>query len=257
MPRVRHAHLIVGGLTLLAIVAALMLPAMPQDPSYHHFADTTALGGWPNGWNVLSNLPFVLVGAFGLWRWPQLAEPACRPAYGVLCVGVMLVGLGSSYYHWAPSTSTLFWDRLPMTIAFMAMLALVLDECLPGLLGKGRSSLWPLLVLGWAAVGYWAWSEHQGHGDLRPYGLVQFLPMLLLPVLLALYPRRYLRVQPLLLAFGFYVLAKILEHFDAAVWAATQQHLSGHSLKHFSASVATLGLVWAVPKRREPMQAAP
>ena len=47
----------------------------------------------------------------------------------------------------------------------------------------GRVILWPLVLAGVASVGYWYWSEIQGQGDLRAYGVAQFLPMLLILVL--------------------------------------------------------------------------
>ena len=31
---------------------------------------------------------------------------------------MLLTAVGSSYYHLAPDNERLFWDRLPMTIAF-------------------------------------------------------------------------------------------------------------------------------------------
>jgi len=57
---------------LLAIVAigsiALMLASPPigQDPQYHEFADQRAFFGIPNFWDVVSNIPFLLVGIAGL-----------------------------------------------------------------------------------------------------------------------------------------------------------------------------------------------
>jgi hypothetical protein len=44
----------------------LPLPPLLQDQSYHQFADQRELFGIPNFWNVVSNLPFIAVGAVGL-----------------------------------------------------------------------------------------------------------------------------------------------------------------------------------------------
>ena len=44
-----------------------MLPRLPQDPCYHDFADQRGVWGIPHFWNVVSNLPLVIVGAIGLW----------------------------------------------------------------------------------------------------------------------------------------------------------------------------------------------
>jgi hypothetical protein len=46
----------------------LLLPPIPQDQSYHQFADQRTIFGIPNFWNVVSNLPFLAVGAAGLRR---------------------------------------------------------------------------------------------------------------------------------------------------------------------------------------------
>jgi hypothetical protein len=63
--------------------------------------------GVPNFWNVVSNLPFIGVGAVGLRQFHR------DPAVFVIFLGIFLTGVGSSYYHWDPSDRTLFWDRLP------------------------------------------------------------------------------------------------------------------------------------------------
>jgi len=96
----------------------LLLPAIPQDQSYHLFADCRAVAGIPNFWNVVSNIPFIAIGAAGLWRFRD------DPTTIVLFLGFFLTGIGSSYYHWDPNDGTLFWDRLPMTLSFAAILAL-------------------------------------------------------------------------------------------------------------------------------------
>src|SRR5712692_9712484 len=119
----RHRHLIVFlGLMAASLAGLLLLPPIPQVQSYHQFADQRALLGVPNFWNVVSNLPFIAIGAAGLWR--------CRDdsATIVLFLGIFLTGFGSTYYHWNPTDGTLFWDRLPMTLAFTAILAGAVEE---------------------------------------------------------------------------------------------------------------------------------
>jgi di/tricarboxylate transporter len=108
---------VMGILTVASLAGLLLLPPIPQDQSYHRFADQRALLGIPNFWNVVSNLPFVAVGAAGLQRFRQ------DPITIVLFLGIFLTGFGSSYYHWHPNDDTLFWDRLPMTLCLMAILA--------------------------------------------------------------------------------------------------------------------------------------
>lgn len=232
---------------LTGVVALAAIDPIPQDVRYHEFADTRTRYGIRNFWNVVSNLPFLLVGMVGMLRLPQLARPATRLGYGVICASIVLVGLGSATYHAAPSNGSLFWDRLPMTVVFMALLSLVLDE---RVFGRERPGVLGVLgVVGVASALYWVWSETQSQGDLRPYALVQFLPAALVPLILFMYPRRYLNTGWWLGALVCYGAAKAFEHFDGAIWDATGT-VGGHALKHVAAAVAVLCIVLAVPARR-------
>jgi hypothetical protein len=123
-------HLLLA-LSLAMVLAIAAQPPIPQDPAYHRFADARTLLGVPDFWNVASNLPFLLVGLAGLaWlaRHAAAIEPVLRRAWGLLFAGVSLVGLGSAWYHLQPGNAALVWDRLPMTLAFMALFAIVLGE---------------------------------------------------------------------------------------------------------------------------------
>lgn len=239
---------VLGAVTAIAIAAAFWIAPIPQDPKYHDFADRRFLCGTPNFWNVFSNLLFVLVGAFGLGRLSRLHPSAPRTAYLVFCIGVVFVGLGSAYYHYAPTTQTLVWDRLPMTVAFMALFSMVVRDRVSERLGDAL--LWPLILVGAASVGYWYWTELQGRGDLRVYGLVQFLPMLLIPLMLMICTGRGLAAPWLWGTLGTYSVTKIAEHFDKAIYDSIG--LSGHSIKHALAAFAVLWAVFAVLRfRRE------
>ena len=176
---------------------------------------------------------------------PQLALP-----YVLICTGVILVGFGSAYYHWAPSNSTLLWDRLPMTVAFMALLGLLLED--RGV--AGRRWLWILLAAGIGSVLYWSWTETQGRGDLRPYALVQFLPMLLIPLILALFRHGHVRTSRVRAALGLFIAAKLFEHFDSTVYM-TVGVIGGHAIKHLIAAAAVCCIVSAVPAARHTAQA--
>ena len=229
--------------TAAGIAAAFWFSPIPQDPAYHEFADRRTMFGTPNFWNVYSNLPFVLVGAFGLSQLSGLQPSSPRSAYVVFCIGVVLVGFGSAYYHFSPSTQALAWDRLPLTVVFMALFSMVVRDRMSEQFGDGM--LWPLVLAGAASVGYWHWSELQGRGDLRAYALIQFLPLLLIPLLLALCSGKGLRAPWLWGMLGTYALAKVAEHYDEVIFAATAA-VSGHSIKHLLASLAVLWAVFAV-----------
>ena len=230
-----------------ATAVAFALPPVAQDPAYHDFADRRRIWGVPNALNVLSNLPFTVVGALGVsvaWRGGGAARG--RGAAPALFGGVGLTGFGSAWYHLAPTTATLFWDRLPMTLAFMALLALTLGERV-----SARAGPWLLLLCLGAGVGsvtHWQLGERAGAGDLRLYALVQFFPVLAIPLALALYPRRWIRGADLLVAVGWYALSKILEALDAPIFALGGA-VSGHTLKHLAAASAgawllRIALVW-------------
>lgn len=231
-----------GGKTLLGILAGgslvgvFFLKPIPQDPSYHAFADQRAWLGIPNFLNVVSNLPFFAVGLFGVavasrkdtrefvapWeRWPWLA----------LLASIALTGAGSSIYHWAPRDSTLFWDRLPMAIGFGALLGILLAERVD--LAWGRRLWGPLLAAAVGSVVTWRWA-----GDLRFYGLLQGWVIVLAPVMLLAFPGRTSGTGDWILAFVLYALAKGFELEDRGIYRLTGC-VSGHSLKHLSAAVAS------------------
>jgi len=237
----------------LVLAVSVFVPAIPQDPSYHLFVDELTIFGVANFWNVLSNLPFLLVGILGLknlYFSPKLAlESVNRLAYVLFFISVALVALGSGYYHLSPSNETLLWDRLPMTIAFMSLFSIVICEFYS--IKLGRLLLWPLIACGVFTVVYWHLSELKGQGDLRYYAIVQFLPLLVIPLMLILLPSSFSHQYGYWCLLGFYVLAKLLEYFDAEVHTIVTV-ISGHSLKHMAAAVGIFILL-DVFKRRRPI----
>jgi hypothetical protein len=244
-------------LVVIAIAAGAALykhGPIPQPESYHHFADTRTWQRIPNAWNVLSNIPFFIVGWFGLTflRRGPTRDPEGpfragahtafeslreRPAYVLFFLGVLFTAFGSSYYHLKPSTTRLFWDRLPMAIGFTALFAAVIAERIS--VYWSRMLLIPLIFTGVASVVAWRISEDQGHGDLRVYLLVQLYPMIALPLMLIMFRPRYSRGAELFVVVLVYGLAKVLEYFDTQVFEATARTVSGHTLKHLVAAIAT------------------
>ena len=224
------------GLMAASLAALLLLPPIPQDQSYDQFADVRALWGIPNVWNVVSNLPFIAIGAVGLAR--------CRDhvATIVIFAGIFLAGFGSFYYHWSPSDGTLFWDRLPMALAFMAILAGAVEERVSA--EAGAVLLWPLLAIGVLSLLLWRWS-----GDLRLYGWVQFFPCLALSLMFLLLPPRYTGTSYWVAAGALYALAKVFEHFDRTIYS-TGHIVSGHTLKHLAAAVACFAILRYFQTRR-------
>ena len=239
-------------ISIAGIIGMLMAEPIAQDSGYHQFADQRTILGVPNFWNVVSNLPFLVVGVMGLFsllrsgRIQFIVE--LKPAYVLFFAGVALVNFGSGYYHLWPDNETLVWDRLPMTFAFMALFAVIIAEFVS--LKVSRLVLWPLVVFGVFSVFYWHFTESAGRGDLRLYALVQFLPMLLIPLLLLLFKPRFTLTSgywALLLA---YVLAKVFEYYDEGIFESLG-FISGHSLKHIVAALGVFVLLHAYRKREK------
>jgi len=232
------------------IIAAAMVDPVPQDPLYHVFADQRTMAGIPNFLNVISNLPFLLIGILG-WRiiaaHDETVTADTRLAWLIFFFGISLTAFGSGYFHLQPNNDTLLWDRLPMTIGFMSLVSIVVSEYFSPQLG--RRILIPLLLLGAASVLYWAHTESQGAGDLRPYAIVQFLPMLLIPLIIVLYRKRSDLGRYVWWMIGFYVAAKVAEQLDDNLFELGGA-ISGHSLKHLVASLAPASLVYGLMQRR-------
>ena len=240
---------LLGAVTLAVIAGVLSLDAIPQDIKYHWFADKRSMAGVPNFLDVVSNLPFLIVAIYGWRALQQSTDPrvaAAKTAWSIFFLGIALTAFGSAYYHWEPNNTTLIWDRLPMTIGFMSLISIVVGEYFSA--DAGKRALLPLLALGIGSVAYWAYTESQLQGDLRPYAVVQFLPMLLIPLTIVLYRKRSELGYYIGWMIAFYVLAKVAEHFDDALFSAG--HLaSGHTLKHLIAALAPAALVVVLQRR--------
>ena len=231
------------GVAVLAVGIASFISPIAQDPAYHQFADRRALFGIPNFGDTVSNIGFLIVGALGLAfvlgnRGPAMLDaPGERWPYLIFFAGIALVSVGSAYYHVNPTTEALFWDRLPMTVAFMALFSAFITDRID--VRVGVVVMLPLLLaIGIGTVMYWHLTEAAGHGDLRPYGLVQFYPMLAIPLICLLFPRRHTTGKYVFYMFLWYSLAKICEHFDGEIFALLGNTVSGHTLKHLISAVA-------------------
>jgi hypothetical protein len=235
---------ILVGVAVLAVAITSFVAPIAQDPAYHQLADRRVLFGIPNFGDTASNIGFLIVGALGMAfvlgeRGRALFDaPGERWPYLIFFAGVTLVSLGSAYYHLNPTTETLFWDRLPMTVAFMALFAAFITDRIQT--RAGVAVMLPLLLaIGIGSVIYWHVTEAAGHGDLRPYGLVQFYPMLAIPIVCLLFPSPHTTAKHIFYIVLWYALAKICEHFDGEIYALLGNMVSGHSLKHLAAAVAT------------------
>ena len=248
---------------LAVIVAALTLPPLPQPPAYHRFADQRTLLGIPGFFNVVSNLAFLLVGSAGVVlclrnRSPngsqRLLDPSIRWTYLVLFAAVALTCIGSAYYHLAPDNSRLTWDRLPMSVGFMALLAAMISERIHP--RAGVALLGPLVLTGVASVLYWHWGETAGTGNLQPYVAVQAFAIFAVLLIILLFPPRYSRGTDMLVAVALYAFAKGAEFYDGEIYSAGQ-FVSGHALKHLLAALAIFWILRMLWKRGAAMTNAP
>jgi len=248
------------GLTAAVALGALFSPRTPQPLSYHYFADQRTWLGMPNLGDVASNLAFAVFGIWGLAWLVKLTPEAVskrfvdgreRWFYLAVFLGMLLTAIGSAYYHLAPDNDRLVWDRLPMTIVFMSLVAAMMAERISV---RAALWLWPvLLTIGILSVLQWHWSEQAGRGDLRFYAAVQAYAVLVLLLVLFL-PPRYTRSSDLGVVVALYVLAKLLETFDKQIFAVGHA-VSGHTLKHIAAGFAGLWILRMLQKRR-PIMAA-
>ena len=244
----RQLLLVSIGLSL--IVALFFMQPIAQDQAYHQFSDTNTLFSIPNFWNVISNLPFLYVGIIGLVFLskgiPQGGLAELRVAYITFFIGLIFTAMGSSYYHWNPNNATLVWDRLPMTISFMAFFTVILGENVS--IKFAKRLFYPLLTIGIFSVIYWVVTELKGMGDLRPYILIQFLPMVMIPLILWLYPSSFNGQRYIIFVLVAYVIAKLMEHFDYEIHDMLGA-ISGHSIKHLVAALGAYFFYQALRKR--------
>jgi predicted membrane channel-forming protein YqfA (hemolysin III family) len=249
IPRSKAPVLLIALAVVIAIIA-FFLPPIPQPLSYHNFADQRPWLGIPNFADVVSNLPFAIVGVWGLMvlftpSTAKFSDPRERWPYVVMFAALILTAFGSAYYHFAPDNARLVWDRIPIMIVFMALVAAVIAERVSVPAGL---ALFPVLeVIGVASVVLWRASELAGHSDLRFYAAVQVYSILVL-LLVLLFPPKYTRGSDFAIVVGLYVIAKILEEADRQVFALG--HLvSGHTLKHLAAAAASYWILRMLKKR--------
>ena len=236
-------------ISLLAFIAMFFQAPIPQSIEYQSFVDGRTIFEIVNFYNVASNLPFLLVGLYAivLLKDNKLdINPKIKHLYYIMSFGVIMVFFGSSYFHFEINNKTLFFDRLPMVIVFMSLFSIVISEFVDLKIGK---KLFPfLLAIGLISIIYWIIGESYGVGDLRLYALVQFLPMLLIPIILLTFKSQSKNPTPYWYLLVGYILAKIFEHFDAQVFEVLSV-ISGHSIKHIIAAFGLL-IFYSLKRKR-------
>lgn len=247
----RRGYVLIILITLFAFYWFISRSPIPQDISYHAFSDSREIFGITNFCNVISNFFFLVVGIAGLYK-TLFFEKFCiindiKIVYIVLFSFCVLIAFGSAYYHLLPNNSTLLWDRLPMSVVFMTLFIIIISEFIS--LRVGKLLFIPLICAGITSVMYWYISESLGQGDLRLYALVQFYPLLLIPVILIFFKSRYTQVNFYWVLIIIYGLSKVFEYFDAAIFEYSN-FISGHTIKHILAAMAVGLLLIGYQKRQ-------
>lgn len=240
---------ILGGICAAVISAVVALGPAPMPLAYHNFADKRAMFGVANGFDVLSNAPFFIVGVLGLFfalRRESGLNPQQRWCYGAVFAGLALTCFGSAYYHLAPDNARLVYDRLPMTLGMAGFIGVLLTDRF----GRIGIQLLPVLaVAGAATVLQWDMSERQGHGDVRWYALYQGLAFIIGVGLLILFPSPRESAGAFAIAVAGNIAAKLFELLDKPIFALGGI-VSGHTLKHLSAGLAFIPLVVMLARSR-------
>jgi len=246
-PWIRHAPTLI---TVGLIVILALHGRIAQPVHYNVFADQSAALGIPHAADVLSNAGFALVAVWGwLTLWPRRGSARLRagwPGYRLFLIGLFLTAFGSGYYHLAPDNIRLIWDRLPIALACAGLLAGVRGDSKPG--SRTGIEAIALACCAVASVAWWVYTDLGGADDLRPYLLLQGLPLVLVPLWQAIYRAPRAERIAFALAMALYVLAKLAEVLDHEI-AAALGVVSGHTLKHLLATAATAAVVWGLTRR--------
>lgn len=230
---------------LFLLIVGIAVGPIPQSQTYHRFADDRTVFNIPNALNVISNFAFLVASHFGiivlLFDMAAFRDKRERLAYWVLFISLLGVALGSAYYHFNPTNTTLIWDRLPMTIAFMAVVSIVITETYS--LEWGLRLLWPLCGVGLASLMHWILWD-----DLRPYILVQIAPVLITPILVYWRPNgAYTSSNYMTGCAYWYCISKLAEALDYQIF--TLLSVSGHTFKHLLAANGLFLIPWMLIKR--------
>lgn len=198
----------------------------------HPFVDARTLWGLSNAMDVLSNLPLAVAGVTGLWVLASRSVAAdIRWPLRVFFIGLLLSGAGSAWYHAMPTPVGLVLDRMGMAVAFAGALSLAVAERV------GQRPALPVLGLTLLAALVSAVLPLT-HGNVLPWAVVQFGGVALIVWTALQRPVAGAIGVHLGALIALYALAKALEMGDAAVFHATREIVSGHSLKHVVAALA-------------------
>ena len=167
----------------------------------------------------------------------------------VLFASFLLVTIGSGYYHLWPSNETLVYDRIPILIIVLSFFAFIIHDFIG--IKQGYYTFIVLNIIGIAAVIYWITSEHAGKGDLRWYAMMQFYPVIAIPLILILYKSPFNQAKEVIPIFLLFGLARLCEKFDKEIYYFLRNTISGHSIKHLLMAAAGYEIIKLMQRRRK------
>ena len=238
---------LVPALAIVAAVILLFVGPIPQKDSYHQFADQRTLAGVANFWNVISNLPFALIAVWGFSTSQQLHDKDGKVISYLISAGFFFLTFGSGYYHLQPDNISLVYDRLPMSLIFMSFFSWIIYDRINR--AKGFLLFIALNVLGISTVLYWIYTEQSGVGDLRWYAMVQFFPIIAIPLILWFYKSSFKHEREIIPIFAFFGFGKLAESYDAQIHTWLADVISGHTLKHVLMAAAGYYIVKMIRKK--------
>lgn len=244
-----HRNKLVIGVITLVIGIFYFAGPIPQITHYHQFANQSSWLRIVNAENVLTNMPFLIVGFWGLFRFKHfvIESDIERISWYGFFIFIALTALGSAYYHLEPNHFRLIFDRIPIALSFIFLFNALIAERVSTKIA--RNLLAPMFIYSIASILYWYYTETIGVGDLRPYILVQLLPILLMPILLELYSPKYSKGWMFYLVGIWYFIAKLLEVYDHTIFDYLG-FMSGHGMKHLFSALSCAQVAWMLEKRR-------
>jgi hypothetical protein len=221
---------------IILILLAIFLPSIEQNQNYHNFANQRVLFGVNNAFDTLSNLAFIIVGALGLVNFYNNQYVKISNSFSVILnlffISIILIGLGSSFYHLSPNDFTLVFDRLAMSLVFASILAMLAYLKISPRFGL--HTLAELLILAPLTVLIWKFN-----GNLTPYVVLQFGGIILV-ILTLLLTKTRMQGPCFTSLIILYSAAKLVEFYDEKIFNLSQNLISGHTLKHLIAALAVI-----------------
>lgn len=152
-------------LTAMMVFACLLMPRIPQPQTYHQFADHRSFLGISNFGDVASNLPFAVIGAWGIAFVLQSRRKRDNRTfiddrehwpYLFAFVGLLLTAVGSSYYHLAPANAgdllvdfqiskIILWPKNPKHTVRIVVFERGQINVISGLSRTGKSAIIPII----------------------------------------------------------------------------------------------------------------